>query len=60
VVSASGYILPSSMYKCAETFITSNNFNLASYDMHSVEGMDQCLANLAMLEQSFGSICGKI
>lgn len=34
--------------------------NLASYDMHTVEGMDQSLANLAMLEQSFGNICTKI
>lgn len=48
------------MFKCAETFITPNNFNLASYDMHFVESMDQSLANLAMLEQSFGTICTKI
>lgn len=38
------------MYKCAEAYILPNNFNLASYDMHFVEGMDQTLANLAMLE----------
>lgn len=41
------------MYKCAEGIICPNNLNAPSYDLHFTEGMDQALANLAQLEQSF-------
>lgn len=48
------------MYKCAEGVICLNNLNIPSYDLHFTEGMDQALANLAQLEQSFHNLCGKI
>lgn len=38
------------MYKCADTFITQNNFNLAGYNLNFTESMDQSLANLMTLE----------
>jgi hypothetical protein len=48
------------MYKCAEGIICLNNLNIPSYDLHFTEGMDQGLANLAQLEQSFQTLSTKI
>lgn len=48
------------MYQCAEGIICLNNLNIPSPDLHFAEGMDQALANLAQLEQSFQTLCGKI
>lgn len=44
------------MYECAHSFITYNNLNLPSYDVHSVEARDQMLVNLYKLQESFVKI----
>jgi hypothetical protein len=44
------------MYECASSFITYNNLNIPSYDVHSYESRDQMLVNLYKLQESFVKI----